>query len=108
MRVMVLVKATTDSEAGTMPSTDLLDAMGKYNEELVNAGIMLAGEGLHPSSKETGRSPKRASWWPASGCGRSRTWPRRSRGRSAAPIRCPARARSRFGRSSKRPISARP
>jgi hypothetical protein len=51
MRVMVLVKATSDSEAGTMPSTELLEAMGKYNEELVNAGIMLAGEGLHPSAK---------------------------------------------------------
>jgi hypothetical protein len=48
---MVLVKATNDSEAGIMPSTELLEAMGKYNEELVNAGIMLAGEGLHPSSK---------------------------------------------------------
>ena len=51
MRVMVLVKATKDSEAGIMPSTELLAAMGKFNEELVNAGIMLAGEGLHPSSK---------------------------------------------------------
>lgn len=51
MRVMVIVKATKDSEAGTMPSTELLEAMGKYNEELVEAGIMLAGEGLHPSSK---------------------------------------------------------
>jgi len=51
MRVMVLVKATTDSEAGVMPSTELLEAMGKFNEELVNAGIMQAGEGLHPSSK---------------------------------------------------------
>jgi hypothetical protein len=51
MRVMVLVKATVDSEAGNMPSTELLEAMGKFNEELVNAGIMLAGEGLHPSSK---------------------------------------------------------
>ena len=51
MRVMVLVKATKDSEAGTMPSTELLAAMGKFNEKLVNAGIMLAGEGLHPSSK---------------------------------------------------------
>ncbi len=49
MRVMVLVKATKDSEAGIMPSTELLEAMGKYNEELVNAGILLAGEGLHPS-----------------------------------------------------------
>jgi hypothetical protein len=51
MRVMVIVKANEDSEAGVMPSTDLLTEMGKYNEELVKAGVMLAGEGLHPSSK---------------------------------------------------------
>jgi hypothetical protein len=51
MRVMVMVKATADSEAGIMPSTELLAAMGAYNEELVNAGIMKAGEGLHPSAK---------------------------------------------------------
>ncbi len=51
MRVMVIVKATKDSEAGVMPSTELLTAMGKYNEELVKAGIMLAGDGLQPSSK---------------------------------------------------------
>ena len=51
MKVMVLVKATKDSEAGGMPSHQLLADMGKYNEELVNAGIMLAGEGLHPSAK---------------------------------------------------------
>ena len=51
MRVMVMVKATNDSEAGIMPSTELLTAMGAYNEELVNAGIMKAGEGLHPSSR---------------------------------------------------------
>ena len=51
MRVMVLVKATADSEAGDMPSTELMEAMGDYNEELVNAGVMLAGEGLHPSAK---------------------------------------------------------
>ena len=51
MRVMVLVKATQDSEAGVMPSTELLAAMGRYNEELVKAGILLAGEGLHPSAK---------------------------------------------------------
>ncbi|MCF3640200.1 YciI family protein [Rhizobium sp. TRM95111] len=50
MRVIVMVKATTDSEAGAMPTTELLEAMGKYNEELVNAGIMQAGEGLKPSS----------------------------------------------------------
>jgi hypothetical protein len=51
MKVIVLVKASKDSEAGVMPSTELLTAMGKYNEELVKAGIMLAAEGLHPSSK---------------------------------------------------------
>ncbi|MEA2562950.1 MAG: hypothetical protein QOH06_4454 [Acidobacteriota bacterium] len=51
MRVMVLVKADKDSEAGVMPSEQLLTDMGKFNEELVNAGIMLAGEGLHPTSK---------------------------------------------------------
>lgn len=51
MRVMVLVKATDDSEAGVMPEEQLLTEMGKYNEELVKAGIMLAGDGLHPSSK---------------------------------------------------------
>ena len=51
MRVMVIVKATVDSEAGVMPSEQLLTEMGNFNEELVKAGIMLAGEGLHPSSK---------------------------------------------------------
>lgn len=51
MRVMVMVKATKESEAGIMPSNELLAAMGKYNEELVKAGVMLAGEGLHPSAK---------------------------------------------------------
>jgi hypothetical protein len=51
MRCMVLVKASKDSEAGVMPSEKLLAAMGKYNEELMKAGVMLAGEGLHPSSK---------------------------------------------------------
>jgi len=51
MRFMVIVKADKDSEAGVMPSQELLAAMGKYNEELVNAGVMLAGEGLHPTSK---------------------------------------------------------
>jgi len=51
MRFMILVKATKDSEAGVMPSEQLLTEMGKFNEELVQAGVMLAGEGLHPSSK---------------------------------------------------------
>jgi len=50
-RFMVMVKATKDSEAGEMPSEELLAAMGKYNEELVKAGVMLEGEGLHPSSR---------------------------------------------------------
>ena len=50
MRVMVMVKATEDSEAGVMPPGELLEAMGKYNEELIKAGIMLAGVGLKPSS----------------------------------------------------------
>jgi hypothetical protein len=51
MRVMVLVKASPESEAGVMPSQQLLTEMGKFNEELVKAGVMLAGEGLHPTSK---------------------------------------------------------
>jgi hypothetical protein len=51
MRVMVIVKATKDSEAGVMPGQELLAAMGQFNEELVKAGVMLAGEGLHPSSR---------------------------------------------------------
>src|SRR6201994_4114234 len=51
MRFMVIVKASKDSEAGVMPSTELLAAMGKFNEELVKAGMMEAGEGLHPSAK---------------------------------------------------------
>src|SRR4051812_38266833 len=51
MRFMIIVKATKDSEAGIMPSQQLLTEMGKFNEELVNAGVMLAGEGLQPSSK---------------------------------------------------------
>jgi|SRR5690242_10322225 len=51
MRVMVIVKATKESEAGTLPEQKLLAEMGKFNEELVNAGIMLEGEGLHPTAK---------------------------------------------------------
>jgi hypothetical protein len=51
MRVMVIVKANPETEAGVLPSEELLAAMGRYNEELVKAGVMLAGEGLHPSSK---------------------------------------------------------
>jgi hypothetical protein len=51
MRFMVIVKADNNSEAGVMPSTELLTAMGKFNEEMVKAGVMMAGEGLHPTSK---------------------------------------------------------
>ena len=51
MRFMILVKASKESEAGTMPNEQLLTDMGKFNEELAKAGVMLAGEGLHPSSK---------------------------------------------------------
>jgi hypothetical protein len=51
MRFMVIVKASKDSEAGVLPSTELLEAMGKYNEELVRAGVLLAAEGLQPSAK---------------------------------------------------------
>lgn len=65
MRFMMIVKATSDSEAGTMPSTELISAMMKYNEELVKAGVLLAADGLHPSAgairisyPETGGKPK--------------------------------------------------
>jgi hypothetical protein len=63
MRFMVIVKANKDSEAGIMPSTEMLTAMGKFNEELVKAGMMQAGEGLQPSSKGariryTGKAPQ--------------------------------------------------
>ena len=51
MRVLVMVKATADSETGMVPSTEMLEAMGKYNEQLADAGIMLAADGLHPSMK---------------------------------------------------------
>src|SRR4249919_697223 len=51
MRVMVIVKASKESEAGVLPDTEILTKMGKYNEELVKAGVMLAGDGLHPTSK---------------------------------------------------------
>ena len=51
MRFMVIVKANKDTEAGVMPTTEQLAAMGKFNEEMVRAGVMLAGEGLHPSAK---------------------------------------------------------
>ena len=93
MRVMVLVKATDDSEKGILPTTEMLEAMGRYNEELINAGIMRAGDGLKPSSQGKriafdgpsrtvidGPFAETASWSPASGSGKSRTWTRRSPG----------------------------
>ena len=83
MKVIVIVKATKNSEAGVMPSEKLLTEMGKYNEELVKAGIMQAGDGLQPSTTAnasvfwtaaqtflTAHSPRRKSSSPASGCGR--------------------------------------
>lgn len=62
MRFMVIVKASKDSEAGVMPSTELFEAMGRFNEEMIKAGVMQAGEGLHPTSrgariKYTGSAP---------------------------------------------------
>jgi hypothetical protein len=96
MRVMVFVKATEDSEKGILPTpetTKMFEAMGRFNEELTKAGIMLSGDGLKPSSQgkriafdgpgrtsSMGLSPKPGSWSPASGSGRSRTWKRRSPG----------------------------
>ncbi|HWF59021.1 MAG TPA: hypothetical protein VN666_01735 [Nitrospira sp.] len=82
MRFMVIVKATKESEAGVMPNAQLLTEMGKFNEELVNAGVMLAGDGLQPSSKgarvrfsgssapsSMARSPRRRNSLPATGSG---------------------------------------
>ena len=66
MRFMVLVKANEDSEAGVMPSEELLAAMGKYNEELVKAGVMLAGEGLHPQLEGRARAVLRQATAPSS------------------------------------------
>ena len=72
MRFMIIVKATKDSEAGVMPSEQLLTEMGKFNEELVNAGVMLAGEG-----KTSERSSRLNSEGKKNGCGRRR--PKRNR-----------------------------
>ena len=112
MRVMVMVKANEDSEAGVMPSEELLTEMGKYNEELVKAGVMLAGEGLQPSSKgarvhvhtaTSGRSidgPFAETKELIAGYWLSQVqvaWTRRSSGRSAARTPRRGRARSRSG-----------
>lgn len=105
MKVMVIVKANADSEAGRMPSEQELSEMGAFNEQLVAAGIMLAGEGLHatqrgrrihfggtaPPGSRPVRSARPANRSPASGCGRCARWRRRSNGpavrRSAAAAR---------------------
>ena len=121
MRVMVLVKATTESEAGIMPSPELLEAMGKYNEELGNAGILLAGEGLHPSVKgkriafdgphrtvidgpfAVTRELVAGFWlWQVKDMAEAVEWVKR------CPTPCPARARSRSARYSRPPTSAKP
>lgn len=93
MRVMVLVKATQDSEAGVLPTAELLAAMGAFNDELVKAGILVDGDGLKPSrhgrrmvfdgAERTvvdGPFAATRSWSPATGSGPSRTWMRRWRG----------------------------
>ena len=120
MRFMILIKANKDSEAGVMPSERLLTEMGKFNEELVQAGVMLAGEGLHPTSKGARvrfSGGKRtvidgpfaetkeliAGFW---------IWhvnqrKRRSSGSSAAPIPITKRLRSKFARYS-RPRTSEP
>ena len=100
MRFMVIVKANEDTETGVLPTEQELAEMGEYNEELVKAGVMLAGEGLHPSSKgarvrfdkdgkrpsSTARSPRPRSSSPASGSWRCPRWRRPSSG-SKAPFR---------------------
>jgi hypothetical protein len=68
MRFMLLVKADQNTEAGVLPSKELVAAMGQFNEEMVKAGVLLAAEGLHPSSK--GPSLRRKSWSPGSGSSR--------------------------------------
>ena len=117
MKVIVLFKATPDSAAGGMPTEAILTAMGQINEELVKAGVMQAGEGLHPSSEGGGCSfqektaralmvplPKLRSWWRASGSGKCRRWPTRSPGLSRAPFKM---VRSKFGPFLKRRILAK-
>ena len=93
MRFMVIVKASKDSEAGVMPSTELLAAMGKFNEEMVKAGVMQAGEGLHPTAKGARvqysagqpavsrvRSTSTAILSPVSGSFKPARWTKRSTG----------------------------
>jgi len=110
MRCMVIVKANKDFGGGCSPNTEILTAMGKFNAELVKAGVMLTGDGLHPSSKGvrvrfSGRtskpcwlapSPTQRSSSPASGCGRCDRWKKPSNGSSVLPSRT---VRSKFARS---------
>ena len=120
MRFMVIVKATKDSEAGVMPSEELLTAMGQYNEELVKEGVMLAGEGLQSSRKAHGfdfpvtsgrssmvRLRRRRNWSLAFGFGNVSRSPRQLTGQIVARIHIRATiANSKFGRCSSWRISA--
>ena len=123
MRVMVIVKATKESEAENNPfdvegAAEMFEAMGKYNEELVKAGIMLAGDGLKPSkfgkrvhfngtkrSVTDGPFAETKELVGGSGSGRCGRWTRRWSGRSAAPTRCRVRRTSRSVRSGSRRTS---
>ena len=120
MRFMILVKATKDSEAGFVPNEQtkqMLTEMGKFNDELVKAGILLAADGLHPSSKGArvrfsgakrtvtdGPFIETRSWSRASGSGSASRCKRRLIGSSVAPIPCRENRRSKFARCSRRRI----
>jgi hypothetical protein len=121
MRVMVFVKATEDSEKGIAPTaetTAMFEAMGKFNEELVDAGILLAGDGLKPSSEGKrvafdgpGRTVIDGPFAETrelrvSGFGRCETWTKPWHGSGVVPIPCLDQARSRSGRCTKWPISS--
>ena len=118
MRVMVIVKASKESEAGALPDTEILTKMGKYTEQLVKAGVMLAGDGLQPTSKGkrvrfsgekrtvidgpfTETKERIAGYW----MWQVRRWTRRWNGLSGLPST--EEPRSRFGRCSRQLISAR-
>src|SRR5437867_8436038 len=116
MRFMVIVKADKNSEAGVMPSKQLLTDMGKFNEELANAGVMLAGEGLQPSSKGArvkfsngqrsvidGPFAETKELVAGFGCGNANLWTKRSNGSSGRPSRKP---RLRFAKCSRPKTSA--
>ncbi len=112
MCVMILVEAARKSEAGVMPSAELLAAMGIYNELLACAGILAAGAGLQPSSKDRrvafdGPFVQSSELIAGSGCGRSRIWPTPLNGLSVVQIRCPDIAISRSARCSRPPTSGK-